>query len=190
LRSGTRLALEEKVFRGIEVIPAGVQRDRGMAYRARVRRMVEGMAEEARRAGGLDLYVPARARRALAASFVVAEVARPDGVTTTAPPDPEAAFAQLAAGRRAGEVGEVRAVADGLAVRWEYVKPPEAEGARDEGAATPSRRVDYVLPVPADHGRWLAVSHSTAGDGDPRSPYAQALTDLFDALMTTFRWTY
>jgi hypothetical protein len=53
-----------------------------------------------------------------------------------------------------------------------------------------SRRVDYVLPVPADRARWLAVSHSTAVDGDPAGPYAQALTDLFDALMTTFRWAY
>jgi hypothetical protein len=198
LGGGTRPALEEKVFRGIERIPPHVPRDQGMAYRAWVRRTVERMAGEARRAGGLDLYVPVRTRRSLPASFVVAQAGRGEGAAA-GPQDPEAALALLAGERRAGAPGEVRRVGDGLAVRWEYLRGRdveaqpgngEAQSDEDQGPVAASRRVDYVLPVPAGLGRWLTVSHSTAGDGDPAGPYAQALTDLFDALMTTFRWAY
>jgi hypothetical protein len=186
LQRGTRTALEEKVFRGIERIPADVPRDQGMAYRAWVRRRVERMVGEARRAGGLDLYVPVRTRRPLPASFLVAEVGRGEG--GVAAPEDATALARLAGERRAGAAGELRTVGEGLGVRWEYVRAREEEG--PEGPVAASRRVDYVLPVPADRARWLAVSHSTAVDGDPAGPYAQALTDLFDALMTTFRWAY
>lgn len=184
VRTGTREALEEKVFRGIEVIPDDVPRDRVMAYRAHVRRKVERMVGQARRAGGLDLYVPARARRATAASFFVAEVTGP--TRERGGEDPGRVLEQLAAGPRAGEPGELRTVGQGVAVRWEYVRPPDAQ---DAVADRPSRHVDYVFPVPGDDTRWLAVSHATAGDGDPAGAYARALTDLFDALMTTFRWT-
>ncbi|WP_328913976.1 MULTISPECIES: hypothetical protein [unclassified Streptomyces] len=183
LRHGTGEALDEKVFRGIEAIPSDVPRDQAVAYRLHVRRKVERLAAEARKAGGLDLYVPVRTRppTLMAASFLVTEINRPEG----ADPTPEAVLAQLAADRRRGEPGEVRGIAETLAVRWEYVEPPGAGGADPD---TYARHVDYVLPVPGDVGRWLAVSFSTAGDGDPDGEFARALTELFDALMTTFRW--
>lgn len=181
LREGTRAALDEKVFRGIEQVPADVPRDRATAYRLHVRRTVERMAEQARQAGGLDLYVPARPRgRAVPASFLVSEIVREDTART------EDVLVRLVADRRAGEAGELRLVGEAAAVRWEYVAPPADE---DGGADTYSRHVDYVLPVPGDRTRWLVVSHATAGDGDPHSRLTRALTDLFDALMTTFRWS-
>jgi hypothetical protein len=179
LRRGTHTVLDAKVFRGIERIPAGVPRDKGMAYRLYVRRRVEGLVAEARKAGGLDLYVPVGARPGggmLAASFVVAEVegegeGRPEAVL----------------GRLAGEAGEVRGVAETMGVRREYVRA----AAEDEAeAGTRTRHVDYVVPVPGDGGRWLTVSFSTAGDGDPASMFTRAVADLFDAMMTTFRWSH
>lgn len=177
LRAGTREALEEKVFQGIEAVPEGVPRDRGMAYRAHVRGVVGRMADEARKGGGLDLYVPARTVRATAACFVVAEVPRTGG-----------GVEELAGGRRAGAPGELREVGGGPAVRWEYAR---AAGTREPyGPPGGSRCVDYVLPVPRDGTRWLSASWSTPGDGDLGSGYTQALTDLFDAVVTTFAWTY
>ncbi len=204
LRHGTRDTLDREVFRRVDRIPAEVPRDQGMAYRAHVRRTVERMVRDARRAGGLDLYVPVRTPRPLPASFVVAEI--PHGLDA----EPEAALARYAAGHRPGPgegtPGELWSVGDGLAVRWEYVgraadgedgagpgeePAPGHEPGPGAGTGAPaSRRVEYVLPVPEDRTRWLAVSHSTPGDGDLGSPYTQALTDLFDAVMTTFRWTY
>jgi len=180
LREGTAEALEEKVFRGLEKVPAGVPRDAGMAYRLYVRRRVEKLVGEARRAGGLDLYVPVGVRPggAIAASFVVGEVAARGEASARA----EAVVARLA-----GDAGEVRGVGDTVAARWEYVRGPSAEEAEVD---TASRHVDYVLPVPGNEAsRWLVVSFSTAGDGDPGSAFTHALADLFDAVMTTFRWS-
>jgi hypothetical protein len=99
----------------------------------------------------------------------------------------EAVLAGLAGERRGGEAGKVREIAGTLGVRWEYVEPP----ALDEGVETYSRHVDYTVPVPRKGvGRWLAVTFSTVGDGDPGSEFTRALGELFDALMTTFRWSY
>ncbi|MFC4033641.1 hypothetical protein ACFO3J_19445 [Streptomyces polygonati] len=171
-----------KVFRGIERIPDGVPRDKGMAYRLYVRRWVERLVEDARKAGGLDLYVPVGARpggRVLAASFLVAEVGGEVGGEGEA-------RAEAVLGRLAGEAGEVRGVAETVGVRREYVREaPEGEAEAD----TATRHVDYVVPVPGEGSRWLAVSFSTAGDGDPASAFTRAVTDLFDAMMTTFRWS-
>lgn len=188
LRAGTRAALDEKVFRGIEEIPAGVPRDQGMAYRLHVRRKVDRMVEEARRAGGLDLYVPARvrSRTLMASSFLVSEIARDQDDGEGSGPQAELVLARLAADRRAGEKGELRLAGEAMAVRWEYVTAPDGS---DPEVDTSARHVDYVLAVPGDPGRWLAVSHSTAGDGDPGSAFTRALTDLFDAVMSTFQWS-
>ncbi|MFI1094548.1 hypothetical protein [Streptomyces sp. NPDC020917] len=197
LRDGTREALDEKVFRGIEEIPAGVPRDQGMAYRLHVRRKVDRMVEEARRAGGLDLYVPARvrSRTLMASSFLVSEIARDgdepgdgydDASVPGSGPQAELVLARLAADRRSGEAGELRLAGEAMAVRWEYLTVPDGS---DPEVDVGCRHVDYVLPVPGDGGRWLAVSHSTAGDGDPGSAFTRALTDLFDAVMSTFQWS-
>ncbi|WNI15958.1 hypothetical protein [Actinacidiphila sp. ITFR-21] len=178
LRCGTHEALDEKVFRRVERVPRGVAREAGMAYRLYVRRRVEELVGEARKAGGLDLYVPVGARpggRVLAASFVVAGVEGERGVAA------EAVLGQPAG--VAGAAAEVRGVAGTVGVRREYV----AE-AKEGEADVPSRHVDYVVPVPGREGRWLVVSFSTAGDGDPESAFTRAVADLFDAVMTTFSW--
>jgi hypothetical protein len=57
-----------------------------------------------------------------------------------------------------------------------------------EDAELASRRVDYVIPVPMDPNRWVILSFSTVGAGDPEDEIAEATTELFDAIMTTFRW--
>ena len=186
LRSGTREVLDDQVFRGIEEIPADVPRDKGVAYRLHVRRKVDRMVEEARRAGGLDLYVPARVRtRALmASSFLVSEIVR-DELEAVGGPEAELVLARLASDRRSGAPGELRLAGEAMAVRWEYVTEPDGVDAEVD---TRCRHVDYVLAVPGSGARWLAVSHSTAGDGDPDSDFTRVLSDLFDAIMTTFQW--
>ena len=52
-----------------------------------------------------------------------------------------------------------------------------------------SRRVDYVVAVPKDPGRWVTISFSTMGAGDPSDDLADATVSLFDAIVTTFRWS-
>jgi hypothetical protein len=75
-------------------------------------------------------------------------------------------------------------IAESTAVRRDSLVG--AKGKQDAEAA--SRRVDYVIPVPQDASRWVVVSFSTVGAGDPEDEIAEATTELFDAIMTTFRW--
>jgi hypothetical protein len=35
----------------------------------------------------------------------------------------------------------------------------------------------------------MVITFSTLGDGDPSGQYAGLLAELFDAIMSTFRWT-
>jgi len=51
-----------------------------------------------------------------------------------------------------------------------------------------SRRVEYTLAVPGNPGRWLVAAFSTPGSADPDGQLARLLTELFDAIMLTFRW--
>lgn len=46
-----------------------------------------------------------------------------------------------------------------------------------------------MIPVPADPGRWITVVFSTLGAGDPQGALADLFVELFDAMMTTFRWS-
>lgn len=159
---------------------AGHSRDQYASARQDLRTRLREMADAARRNGGLDLYLPTEQVHGftLSASFVVAEVA----FGSVEPLDPAHTVAQL--------------IAAGDATR--PVTVDRATGSRTESRADPdpakdapyaSRRVDYVLPVPRDPDRWLVVSFSTIGQGDPGDEFADLLTELFDAIMSTFRWT-
>jgi hypothetical protein len=60
----------------------------------------------------------------------------------------------------------------------------------EKGVDAPSRHVDYFARVPSSDGDsgWLVVSFSTLGDGNPEGDFTEILVELFDAVMTTFRW--
>ena len=179
LRHGTEQALEELVFSRLKQLPPEVSKDDGMRYRLSVRRSVTQQIAEARKAGGLDVYLPLTTRYGipLAASFLVS-----DHVTgESAGLSPELLLAQLADGGHTS----TQELAGSLVVRREQVRPAEPE--RDVHVAT--RRVEYALPVPHDPRRIVSVVFSTPGDGDVDSAFTKALTELFDASMMTFRWT-
>ncbi|MBY8884886.1 hypothetical protein K7472_08495 [Streptomyces sp. PTM05] len=177
LREGTRDAVEELVLARLRHIPPHIPRDHATAYRLAVRQALNAQVAAARAANGLDLYLPVqpRYRAALAASFLVSEVVLPGTMS------PRAVLDALCAGRRR----DLTDIAGFPAVRREYVRPAAPE--RDVPLA--SRHVDYALPVPRDPHRYLAVTFATAGNGDPDSEFTRAVVELFDALMTTFRWT-
>ena len=44
------------------------------------------------------------------------------------------------------------------------------------------------MPIPGEGGRWLLFAFSTLGAGDPDDQVARMLVQLFDAMMSTFRW--
>lgn len=137
------------------------------------------LAGQARDSSGLDLYVPTERIHGVTvtvtASFVVAEVS----LVSTDQVNPALLAARLIAD---SEHTTTVQLAGTTGTRAERVADVE------QGVEHASRRVDYVLPVPADPDRWVIVSFSTLGAGDPTDDFAQLLVELFDAIMTTFRW--
>jgi hypothetical protein len=176
LRAGTEAAIAEiveRTFVGQAQDALGPER---MALRANLRQLTSTAAVN----GGLDLYLPTELMHGftVAASFVAAELS----FGSMDNPDPGLVLARLVA-----KGGATRTVllAGVTAARSDTVAPPDP--ARDIPFG--SRRVDYVLPVPKDADRWLVVTFSTIGQGDPQDDFAALLVELFDAIMTTFRWT-
>ncbi|MGH3874368.1 MAG: hypothetical protein ACRDSR_23185 [Pseudonocardiaceae bacterium] len=171
LRRGT----EQTITRILDRSFAGLARDRVATLRHELRGRLRELAERAREHGGLDLYVPTERMHGVtaAASFVVAEMS----LDSAQQGDPARLAAQLLADDAHTTAVDVAAT---VATRAEYLVAADAE--RGDG----SRRVDYVLAVPGDLGRWVVVSFSTLGSGD----LAQLLVELFDAVMTTFRWRH
>jgi hypothetical protein len=176
LRSGTDEAIAEIVehsFAGTAPRPLEAEREL-------LRSHLHGVASAAAANSGLDLYLPTELFHGftVAASFVVAELS----FGSVERPDPGLVLARVVSHRD----GTLTVTVGGTTgARTESVAAPDPS--RDAPFA--SRRVDYVLPVPKDDDRWLVVTFSTIGQGDPQDEFAGLLVDLFDAIMTTFRWT-
>lgn len=180
VRSGTEEAVKEIVDQAFKNLPKGFPRDKATPYRVELRRQLTDAARRARQQGGSDLYLPVELEHGalLAASFVVSEGSVPSSGDPD--PDPSRVLAVLAA-----ESGGRPVTVDGaIGTRSERTAPPDPGSGIDFG----SRRVDYVLSVPGDDSRWLLVAFSALGAGDPEDKFAKLLVELFDAIMSTFRW--
>ncbi|MFB6555700.1 hypothetical protein [Streptomyces sp. NPDC056405] len=194
LREGTKEALERVVFSHMGKVPEGIPRDDAMRFRLDMRRRMEKLVRAARRkGGGLDLYLPVLPRGGifLMASFIVAEM--PIGQDRPVPP--QAVIAQLANEDVPGGTAAKVDVAGAPAVRRAYRSAFDEEepSSAPEAVQQPplqTRRVDYVIPVPDDPGRWISINFSTPGDGDIDSEFTGVLVELFDAVVGTFKWSY
>jgi hypothetical protein len=163
--------------------PEGIPRDAFTSARIELERRLERMIRTAKTNGGLELFLACGHAYAnpVPASFLIAE-----GSLGGACDDPLAVVTAIAeaAARDGGKPGQLTAVDGAPASRVERITAPEAE--EDDQA---SLRVEYTVPVPAGANRWMVISFSTLGDGDPSGKYASLLAELFDAIMSTFRWT-
>jgi hypothetical protein len=186
VRHGTRPAIRGVADEVLRRMSPGVARDSLTPYRMELERRLSETAKLARSAGGIDLYLPVRYTHGvtITASFVVSRVTLPDSSPDA--PDAEAAGTAEVVAYLTSADGDASpvAIAGSGAVRKESV------AAADPGQqiAYGSRRVDYVLPVPGHSRDMLVVAFSTIGDGDPDGMFAKLLVELFDAIMTTFRW--
>jgi hypothetical protein len=160
-----------------QALPRQVPRDDRIKARLAIRARLGEAVDDARGSGALDIYLALGGMYGLAvpASFVVTDIP----VTDTQ--DPDRAFAELGAAPGAELVK-----LDGVpAVRTDEVIAPDPMMI-DIGV--PSRRISYVVAVPGAP-RWLTVVFSTVGDGEPTGEFADVLVALFDAMLTTFRFT-
>ncbi len=180
LRQGTRDAIRGIAGQAVARLPGRISPDQAAPHRIRIEQRLAELARQARRTGGIDLYLPVERVHgtAIPASFVVASG------TPTAPGllDCGPVIGQLLA---AGDDAEPVLLDGAAAVRTERTAPPDPA----RGIGVGSLRVDYIVPVPGSGGRWLITAFSTPGDGDPAGEFARLLAQLFDSIMLTFRWT-
>jgi hypothetical protein len=179
VRDDPKPALDDILSRSF----AGLPKDKYGPLQAELRKKLLAQIATARESQGIDLYLPIERVHGLtvAASFVVA-IMEFDSVET---PDAEDVLIAYAAQSDDATVAEIDSAP---AVRTERIVAA-AEGASPEDEASyGSRRVDYVIAIPDSADMWLSVSFSTLGDGDPDGDVAKLLVELFDAIMSTFRW--
>ncbi|MEU6255547.1 hypothetical protein [Streptomyces sp. NPDC047043] len=173
-------------------VPTDVPRDKLTPLRLELERRLRAAVVEAHKAKAVQLYLPMRLSGDvnLGASIIVSEALLPARTGSVGTPgqgaDPAEIAVQLLSGR-AGDMDVSSGEIDGaLVVRRERVAPAAA----GEGVESAARRVDYFVSVPGDPGRWFVAAFSTIGAGDPRDDLADAMVEWFDALMTTFRWSW
>lgn len=178
-RIPVRRGTDQAIASVIDGAFADAPRDKLALVRHQLRQHLTELAARAREGAAVDLYLPTRrvGDVALTCSVVVAEIHQPGPWR----PNPPAVLARLFARREGCRPITVPA---GSGARSDRVAPADPA----QGVEHASRRVDYVLPVPEDPDRWVIVSFSTLGAGDPGDDFAELQVELFDALMTTFRW--
>lgn len=180
VRNGTRKAIREITGEAFRNLPAHISRDTLTPYRIELERRLTAAAASARQQGGTELYLPVELvdGMVIAASFVVSE-----GPLDTAPGVmPAHVLSCLAAESDGGQ----HVTMDGAAgVRAEHAAPRDPASGIEYG----SRRVDYTVAVPGAPDRWLIFAFSALGAGDQDDRFARCLAGLFDAIMSTFRWT-
>ena len=178
-RQGADDAIKSILDAKFRELPPDLPRDKLAPYRAEIEGKLRRAAAQARKNGAIDLYLPVQLRDGLPvpASFVVSE----GSIPTAGIDEPEQIVGYLVT-----EGADSAAVTvDGVTgARSEQTAGPDP----DQGVEYGSRRVDYAVPVPGDAGRWLLFVFSTLGAGDPDDQVARMLVQLFDAMMSTFRW--
>ncbi len=182
--------LEERVHeiaeRAMQRLPKEVPPDQAGPMRREVERRVIASVRRSRDYGGIDFYLPTDSWHGflVGASFVVSN-ATPPGLLPEDSPEAVGAVLAHLAGSRAGT--EVLDIGDTVWARTEQVVQPDESSVRD-GVDVATRRVDYLTAVPGDEARWVLVGFSCVGDGNPDGELALLTTELFDAIMSTWRW--
>ncbi|GGX86888.1 hypothetical protein [Streptomyces fructofermentans] len=182
LRDGTDEAVKRIVDRAVARLSEDIPKDDVIKARLELMKRLNKAAQQARRAGGLTLYLPVERIHGtlIGASIIVSEALSGPGVGIG---HGEVVAELLAEGAGSGPVTVDGS--DGVRVDKTVAADPERE------VEQASRRIDYVLPVPGSPvAQWVTVCFSTIADGDPHSEFADVLVELFDAVMTTFRWSY
>ncbi|MFH9062353.1 hypothetical protein ACH4GM_14195 [Streptomyces coeruleorubidus] len=184
LHSGTREAMDRIVRKAVAQLPVGFPKDDIPQARLKLTQELKKVVRRASAKGGMTLYLPTEHLHgiALPVSIVASE---PIEIPRVRPESgPEAVLAALAS-----EIpgAEVRELDDTAALRSEREVPADPE----QGVEVAHRRVEYLVPIPdSAPDKYLTFSYSAliAPGSDPA--FYDTLVELFDAVMSTFRWSY
>lgn len=184
-------AVARLVDRAFADLPSDVPPDTAASLRRRLELHLRSTLTSARTNGATELYLPTERMGGVLvpASFVVAEVDPGTGPGAPGPGDDghdlvTGVLARLIAAAEDARATEVDG-APALRTESRAAGAPE----RQLGIQAATRRVDYLLAVPDHPGRWLAVSCTILEAADDDEDLAGLLVELFDAVMTTFRWS-
>ncbi|MDN3478581.1 hypothetical protein [Curtobacterium sp. APC 4022] len=186
-------------------LPDSLPRDRAEPLRQEMQKRLMSTVVEAGDNGATAVYLPVQPVDGFTPPVSIIE----SEVDDESDQAPEEVIAELLADalpdRHDQQDPGLRQVDGGIAARTETqlrrAVPDEVAG---ELPAVDDRQVVYTIPVPHRPGRWVVMSFSAISaprDQDPTGPGAEtpdigtderitdALVMLFDAMMTTFRWT-
>jgi hypothetical protein len=148
-------------------------------YRIQLERHLTDMVRGARRRAAVDLYLPIEQVHgtAVPASIVVSRgtfgvnglTYRGETAQRLATGSPEASPVSI----------------DGVeGVRFERSANPDLEN----GLPCGSRLVDYLFPIPGLESDWLVIAFSVLDNETAAEEFSQLQVELFDAMLSTFRW--
>ncbi|MFE6200139.1 hypothetical protein [Streptomyces sp. NPDC057838] len=184
LHSGTREAIDRIVRKAVAQLPVGFPKDDIPKARLKLSQELRKVVRRASAKGGMTLYLPTERLHgiALPVSIVASE---PIEIPRVRPGSgPEAVLAALASETPGAEIREIDETA---ALRSEREVPADPE----QGVEVAHRRVEYLVPIPdSTPDKYLTFSYSAliAPGSDPT--FYDTLVELFDAVMSTFRWSY
>lgn len=172
-----RLAIDEIIA---EALPSSLPRERAEPWRGEMRKRLTGVVLEADEAGATAIYLPVRNVDGVSIPASIIESELDDDEQE----DPETVITDTVRGFPGGS----RHTVDGArAARTDrtltQVQPP------GDWPEVTNRQIVYTIEVPHRPGRWIVMSFSAVSGDGQTGAFAEALVYLFDALMTTFRWS-
>ncbi|MEU5684998.1 hypothetical protein DEJ48_16570 [Streptomyces venezuelae] len=182
LQLGTREAIQRIVRKSVAQLPAGFPKDDIPKARLQLTKELKETVRRARKSDGLTLYLPVEPMHGviIPASFVASEplaAPRPDI-------GPEDVLRDLARDSEDASVHELDGTAAVRTLQKLHADP-------DKGVEVPSWQVQYTVPIPdSTPAQWLTFSFSTLIATGMETEFTETLVELFDAVMTTFRWSY
>lgn len=161
-------------------VPKEVPPDQVKPMRRQFETALVRQLEEARANGGVDYYLPVDLMHGqlVSASLMVTSVV-PDA--NAEPGLAQRVMAQLLTDEGARPVS----LGDTIWVRTERLREREADEFHERSRA---REVEYRTFAPDEEARWIVVTGTTMGDGDPTGEVADLLIELIDAMMSNWRW--
>ncbi|MFI6770015.1 hypothetical protein [Streptomyces sp. NPDC050355] len=181
-KSETQDAIKGIVDHAVTYLDPATPKDKVTQARLELHNRLNRAVADARRRNGVDVYLPVEPIHGFVApaSFLVSKVF-PGFAAQTSPSE---IMSHLTKDFGPSEDIELDDVPGVRCQRSVPANPKEED-------SVPSRQVNYVVPVPdsGEVSEWLIVSFTTlTPEGTPQD-FLEILTELFDAVMTTFRWS-
>ena len=169
-----------------DALPATLPRDSAEPWRGELRKRITTSVGEAREAGATAVYLPVRPVNGVTvpASIIESEIddeGHPDAVGVLAAILNDPSFAENGADASLRSVDGAPAARTDRTIRRVQRDPDWPE--------VTTRQVVYTIEVPHREGRWIVLSFSSVSSDSAGSTLSDALATLFDALVSTFRFT-